>query len=213
MGSLTDIRRVYDAVANTYADYFPTTEPEQSIELAMLDHFVGQLPANARVLDAGCGHGRMMTYLAEGDCRVTGIDLSPAMIARANRDRPLFPTAVGSITDLPFPSASFDGILYWYSTIHLPDEALPRVFAEARRVLDKNGLVLVAFQAGSGSHEVGEGFRRLGHDVTLVRHHRSPDAVATLLRAAGFCEIARLVREPMSTESEAQAVLLARGAR
>jgi len=42
--ALTDeVRSTYDAVAETYASRFPTTEPEQAIDLATLDHFVARL--------------------------------------------------------------------------------------------------------------------------------------------------------------------------
>lgn len=46
-----------------------------------------------------------------------------------------FDTCVGSITALPFPDDSFDGLFYWYSTIHTPNGELGTVFAEARRAL------------------------------------------------------------------------------
>jgi hypothetical protein len=70
----------------------------------------------------------------------------------------------------------------------------------------------VAFQVGTGRREVGAGYRRLGHDVELVRHDRTPDAVAGALSAAGFTEVARLVREPAGGERTGQAVLVARRA-
>lgn len=43
------------------------------------------LEPGARVLDAGCGSGRHSRFLAEMGLKVTGIDLSPASIARARQ--------------------------------------------------------------------------------------------------------------------------------
>lgn len=44
------------------------------------------VPANAQtILDLGCGMGRLTGKLASGSRNVTGIDLSPEMIARANQ--------------------------------------------------------------------------------------------------------------------------------
>jgi SAM-dependent methyltransferase len=206
-----DVKAVYDKVASDYADHFPSTEPEQPIELAMVTHFASLLPATSSdVLDAGCGAGRMLPVLAGAGCHAVGVDLSESMIRRAQQDHPDFDTRVGSITALPYPDNSFDGLFYWYSTIHTPDEELTIVFAEACRTLRPEGHVLVAFQAGQGLQEVGHGYRRLGHDVQLHRHDRTPDHMANEMRSAGLAEVARLVRSPAGTERTHQAVIIAR---
>ena len=207
------VKAVYDEVADEYADHFPSTEPEQQIELAMVAHFASLLPETSRdVLDAGSGAGRMLPVLADAGCRAVGIDLSERMIRRAQQDHPDFETRVGSITALSFPDDSFDGIFLWYSTIQTLNETLGTVFAEARRVLRSEGHVLVSFQAGEGIREVASGFRRLGHDVELYRRDRTPDHVAADLRTAGFIEVARLVRAPAAGERTSQAVIIARSA-
>jgi ubiquinone/menaquinone biosynthesis C-methylase UbiE len=141
---------------------------------------------------------------------VVGVDLSAEMVRRARQDHPGFETRVGSLTALPYPDGSFDGVLSWYSTIHTPDERLGAVLTEVRRVLRPGGHVLVAFQAGEGTRDVGQGMRRLGLDVVLLRHHRTPDRVSQALRDNGFEEVARLVRAPVPPEADAQAVLVAR---
>ncbi|MBI4942223.1 MAG: class I SAM-dependent methyltransferase [Actinobacteria bacterium] len=209
-----DVAAVYDAAADLYADMFPSTGPEQAVDLAMVAHFCSLLSADRTdgpdVLDAGCGAGRMLPVLAAAGCRPVGADLSAEMVRRARQDHPGFDTRVGSLTALPYPDGSFDGVLSWYSTIHTPDERLGAALGEIRRVLRPGGFVLVAFQAGEGSRDVAQGMRRLGLDVVLVRHHRTPDRMADALRDNGFEEVARLVRAPVPPESDDQAVLVAR---
>jgi 2-polyprenyl-3-methyl-5-hydroxy-6-metoxy-1,4-benzoquinol methylase len=72
--ALTDeVRSTYDAVAEQYASEFPGTEPEQAVDLAMIDHFISRLPGERMgVLDAGCGTGRMSRYLSDRGCLVHG---------------------------------------------------------------------------------------------------------------------------------------------
>jgi SAM-dependent methyltransferase len=206
------VRRAYDEVADTYADHFRSTEPELPVELAMIEHFASLLTGERRVLDAGCGAGRMMPVLATLGCRVQGIDLSPNMIRRSRRDHGSYPSQVGSLTELPFADGSFDGVFSWYSTIHSPDADLPRIFGEARRVLRPSGLVLVAFQVGHGVQDVSENYRRHGHDIVfLERYRRTPEALAEALALAGLTEVARLVRAAAGTERDPQAVLIAQG--
>lgn len=204
------VQVAYDEVAETYADHFPSTEPELPLELAMVEHFASLLPGGRHVLDAGCGPGRMMPVLAGLGCRVEGVDLSPGMIRRARRDHPPFPAQVGSISDLPFPAGSFDGVFSWYSTIHHPDSDLSRIFSEVHRVLRPGGLFLVAFQSGRGVRDVSDNYRRHGHDIRLHRYNRTPGQIATRLASAGMAEVARLTRAAAPHERDAQAVVVAR---
>ena len=199
----------YDADAWFFAETFPTTEPEQQIDLAAINHWIGLLQQGdtPQVLDAGCGAGRMGRYLKDRGCDVTGIDVSPGMIEMAHRDHPDIDARVGSILELPHNDAAFDGAFYWYSIIHLADTRLPAAFAEARRVLRPGALALFAFQTGDGVRDVAEGSRHRGHDVTLLRYHRSPETVSTLLAEAGFDEILRMVRGSCGPEKDGQAVL------
>lgn len=49
------------------------------------------VPAGARVLDAGCGTGRVMIRLAELGYDCVGVDLDPSMLAVARREAPKLP--------------------------------------------------------------------------------------------------------------------------
>jgi hypothetical protein len=73
-----------------------------------------------RVLDAGCGAGRMSRYLAERGCCVEGVDLPPGMVGMAQRDHPDLVFTVGSLTDLPYSDDEFAGVMLWHSIIHTP---------------------------------------------------------------------------------------------
>lgn len=206
------MRLAYDEVADTYADHFRSAEPELPVDLAMVEHFASLLSGERRVLDAGCGAGRMLPVLAALGCRVEGVDLSPEMIRRSRRDHSSFPSRVASIAGLPFPDNSFDGVFSWYSTIHNPDADLPRIIGEARRVLRASGLFLVAFQSGRGVQDVSDSYRRRGHDIVLHRYNRTPEEMANALAGAGMTEVARLVRAAAPHERDGQAVLIARPA-
>ena len=86
-------RSAYDAVASDYATIIPDTGFEAPLDLAMVNEIVSEVakrPAS-KVLDAGCGAGRMVTYLQSQSpsLEVVGIDLSAEMIALA-RSSPLW---------------------------------------------------------------------------------------------------------------------------
>lgn len=204
------VRSAYDARADEYADAFRSTEPEQPVELAMVNHFAESLRGRRRVLDAGCGAGRFLPILADLGCEVEGLDLSPGLIRRARADHPSFATRVGTLTELPFESAEFDGYFSWYSTIHSADPDLERLLREAHRVLVPGGSILVAFQSGVGVQDLSESYRQRGHDLTLLRYLRSLERMAHELDSAGFTVTARLERAPVGDhETGNQAVLIA----
>src|SRR5512144_1601608 len=103
------VRHAYDTVAEDYATYLPDTCAEAPLDLAMIDAFAEAVTSgdDARVLDAGCGAGRMSRYLAGRGCLVEGVDLSSRMVALARRDHPGRTFTVGSLTELPYPDDQF----------------------------------------------------------------------------------------------------------
>lgn len=209
------VRRAYDELAPTYAAHFPSTEPEAPLDLAMVDAFVAALTAEddtsaeaPRVLDAGCGTGRMSRYLADRGCDVEGVDLSPGMVEQARRAQPDLTFEVAPLTEVPHEDNTFDGVMLWYSTIHTPPTGQPAIHEEAVRVLRPGGHLLVAFQSGQGIRDLSAGYARFGHHLELERHLFTADQVAGWARDAGLGETARLVRRGVGNERDDQAVLL-----
>jgi SAM-dependent methyltransferase len=107
-------------------------------------------PDGARVLEVGCGPGRLSIRLArQYGLDVTGLDLDPAMIqrARANADRrgdgderrPSF--LVGDVAALAFPDGSFDLVVSTLSLHHWADPTAG--LAEIGRVLRPGARALV----------------------------------------------------------------------
>jgi SAM-dependent methyltransferase len=132
-------------------------------------------PDGARVLEVGCGPGRLSIRLArQHDLDVTGLDLDPAMIqrARANADargdggqrQPSF--LVGDVASLAFPDGSFDLVVSTMSMHHWADPAVG--LAEIARVLRPGARALVwDFRPGVRPHPFGP---RHAHIPDPVQH-------------------------------------------
>jgi SAM-dependent methyltransferase len=107
-------------------------------------------PLSARVLEVGCGPGHLSNRLArDHDLDVTGLDLDPAMIERANAnaersfkvDRRAPSFLVGDVASLPFDDSSFDLIVSTFSMHHWSDPTAG--LAEVARVLRPGGRALI----------------------------------------------------------------------
>jgi SAM-dependent methyltransferase len=209
---LRSVQEAYDVLAADYAARLPDTRAEAPIDLAMVDAFAEAVLSSGdpRVLDAGCGTGRMSRYLTDRDCRVEGVDLSPGMVAVARRTQPRLVVTVATLTDLPYADDQFAGVLLWYSTIHTPPHGQTRIFAEVRRVLRPAGHVLIGFQSGGGTRKVSAAYRQSGPDIELERHMYAADEVASLMHETGLREQCRMLRRARANERDDQAVLLAR---
>jgi ubiquinone/menaquinone biosynthesis C-methylase UbiE len=93
------------------------------------------------LLDAGCGTGLTALRIAarHPGCAVHGIDISPTMIAAAQRDAQKQGLAVdfrvGSITALPYPDAAIDAVITNIMFHHLDLEEKRRAVFKVARVL------------------------------------------------------------------------------
>ncbi|GAA3334677.1 hypothetical protein GCM10020358_00030 [Amorphoplanes nipponensis] len=204
---LTAARNGWGALAEEYADRFRGDLTGRIWDRALLSGFAELVrAAPGPVVEVGSGPGDTAAYLHGLGLDITGIDLSPEMVAVARRDHPQVRFEVGSMTALAVPDASLAGLVAWYSVINVPDEHLPAVFAEFHRVLAPGAPVILAFQSGD---EV-----RVIRDITF--HRRRPEAVTALLAEAGLEPVLRTVREPAEyptqVEEVPQAYLVARRA-
>lgn len=206
---LRTTRTAYDTVAADYATTNSSVLADEPWDRAMLTVFAELVLAggNGPVVEVGCGPGRVAGFLHGLGLDVSGLDLSPEMVAVARRMFPHLRFDVGVMAALDLPDGGLGGLVAWYSVIHTPPELLPGVFAEFHRVLAPGGYLELAFQIGEGSRHIEHAY---GHDVSADLYLTPPDRITAQVRAAGFVPQARLVREPAAHEPNPQAYLLFR---
>jgi len=154
-----------------------------------------------RVLDACCGTGDLALAAARRGGRVTGLDFSEAMLARARRKAPGIEWVQGDALALPFEPASFDVVTVGFGARNLAD--LASGLRELRRVLRPGGrLAVLEITRPRGFLAP---FYRLWFDAVVpllgkllpggsaysylpasVRRFPGPDELVELLEEAGF---------------------------
>ncbi len=186
------VRHGYDVVAESYL----AERPGDGADVALLDELLQRLPHRARVLDAGCGAGVPVTAkLAGAGLVIVGLDFSIRQLELARARVPEAELVQGDLASLPFPTASFDGLVSYYAIIHVPrvDHAL--VFAEVHRVLRPGGWALLCLGAGDVPED---------HDpeswlgAPMYWSHFDAETNRALLRAASLeIVVDRVIPDPM----------------
>lgn len=133
-----------------------------------------------RILDVGCGSGRLVRLLEEAGAAVTGIDLSPRSAARGRG----LPLACGSMLSLPCLAETFDIVVSYHSFNYVPFERQGQALLEQYRVLRKDGTLLLAtFPAESRTRKPVVLER---HGESFILYPRTKDELRDLLDEAGF---------------------------
>ena len=110
-------------------------------------------PRGARILDAGCGPGRLGAYLAAAGHHVVGVDVDPALIEAAEQDHPGPRWLVGDLAELDLPAHGitepFDVILSAGNVMtFLAPSTRVEVLRRLRAHLDDAGRAVIGFGAG-----------------------------------------------------------------
>lgn len=97
----------------------------------------------AKVLDLGCGNGRLFEALKEKQVDYTGVDNSKELLKIAQQKYPQANFQLVNGISLPFKDKTFD-IIYCVAVLHhIPSKRLRKDFLlEAKRVLRPNGLMV-----------------------------------------------------------------------
>jgi SAM-dependent methyltransferase len=150
-------------------------------------HIVAMIEQHARrevktLLNLGCGGGKN-AYNLKRHYRVTGLDLSPAMLANARRLNPDIELVQGDMRDFSL-SEHFDAIVVDDAVAYMTSrDDLSRLFRAAHRHLEPGGVMLVSPDKTKETFEQNESYithaetkaRPEGVDVVFIENNYDPD--------------------------------------
>lgn len=174
------VQRGYDSLSYLYrGDHDSPAEYD-----SWLTNLQRQLPANANVLDLGCGCGvPVAKTLTDNGHHVTGVDLSEVQINRARQLVPQATFVQADATQVAFPDRSFDAVVCLYALIHMPIDTQPHLIRRIANWLRPGGL----FLATTGAQEwTGTEDDWLGGTTIMWWSHADADTYRTWITQAGL---------------------------
>ena len=181
----------HDRIAGRYAEHFA---PLTGLALGPLLDAV-RVGAGRRLLDVATGPGVAAAAALGRGAAVTGVDVSPAMVALAQRAHPGAEFRLSDVVALPFPDGSFDAVLCNFGLGHFPEPEA--ALAECARVLAPGGSLAFSWWDQPVRQRVQGLFRETIAELGVPPHpdvpqghdtfrFSAPEAFAALLRGAGL---------------------------
>jgi SAM-dependent methyltransferase len=187
-------RQRHDELARSYNSFFT---PVTALAIPHVCHAI-HIASGTSVLDVATGPGALAADLSRRGAHVTGVDLSPGMIAMATQQYPGIDFRVADVEHLPFTDGAFHAVACNFAVGHFPyPEA---AIAECARVLGRGGRIAVSWWDDPARQRIQGLFREAIAEIgaspppdvpkgySILRFSDS-DALAGLLAGAGINEV------------------------
>ncbi len=136
-GIVKENKRVYNSIARQFSQ--TRQRPWAEFEL-----FKPYVRPGDKLLDIGCGNGRLAPFFGGKDISYTGIDASEKLIELARPQHPEADFIVADAIDIPLPDEQFDVAFLIATLHHIPSDKLRQnVASEAYRLLRPDGRLLM----------------------------------------------------------------------
>ena len=180
MDPRTVVEHGYDRMAERHAEWAQRTRTEERERYA--DIFLAHLPAGASVLELGCGVGIPTTRKLATQCGVTGVELSGRQVAIGRQNVPGATFIHADMRTVTLPSSHFEGIVAFYSIIHVPREDHGAVLRRVAQWLRPNGVFLGSF----GTSDTSAGYEEDWLGEPMFWSSFDPEKTVELVESSGL---------------------------
>ncbi len=181
----------YDKTADQY--FKIVSEFDLFPEIFEFNHLM--IP-NGRILDLGCGPGHHALFFSEKGFRVVGVDLSENMISIAKKIAPKAEFEIMDISNITFPSNSFDGIWASASLLHIPKKDIQTVLEKLYEILVPNGICYISLKYGDSEDFLDD--HRYGGVKKFYVYYK-PEEIEKILSGMNFKILHRGIRDKRAT--------------
>lgn len=172
---------IYSGVAERYDERYYNGELSENMDdeyLQMMEEFCERV-GNGRILDAGCGPGRLAEHFRGKGFEVVGIDAAEGMIEYA-KENSRGDFRLMDIRNLDFPDSSFDGIWCTSTIFFIEKQEMEEVVESFHTKLKDGGVLYIDFKEGNGR------FVKQKWGGEMVEYRLQEEEARNMLREAGF---------------------------
>ena len=190
-----DLLQSYNLVAEDYAEHFRDEMGRKPFDRRMLDWLIDKVGGLGAICDMGCGPGQVARYIHDRGAPACGVDLSPEMVAQAQKLHPpeITFTAGDMLALRDVADETYGGIAAFYSIVNIPPSSLATALGELHRVLRTGGTLLLSYHIGEEVKHLDEWW---GKRVNVDFYFYLTSEVKKGLHGVGF-EIEEVIeREP-----------------
>lgn len=170
------VRAVYGARAEEYTTLLGSVGDMHELDRQRIELWAKDI--EGQVLDVGCGPGHWTDYLHRRGVTVQGIDLVPEFIDSARARFPDVSFRVATLRSLDVADESLQGVLAWYSLIHVHPDEFPAMLEKIARALAPGGRLLMGFFEGVAAEP-------FTHAITTA-YYWPVDQMRHMLSGSGF---------------------------
>ena len=187
---MADLRKNAFKVYDKISEWFLENRSVSLMERKYLDYIKKSIPANASILDIGCGTGLpIFKYFYDQGYNIEGLDASKSMLNIAIEN---FPDSIFYLQDMRNISLDkkYNALIAWHSFFHLPSEDQKPLFKKFKDLLHAKGLLM--FTSGPEDNEVWSNLD--GQD--LFHASLSSEEYKKLLEEANFEVLLHQINDP-----------------
>lgn len=138
------VKKITEKVKASYSQFAGEFDQTRRQQWPEFDHFLAYTRKHAKVLDLGCGNGRLHDFLKSKEVSYLGIDHNSHLLEHAKKNFPEAKFQLDDIMDLKLEKEAFDNIFCIAAFHHIPTKKMrSKVLADLEKTLKPDGILIL----------------------------------------------------------------------